>query len=248
MYSSFGKILKIDNSGVDNTQSPLIKTNFAYTNREYDSESGLYYYRARYYAPDLGRFLTEDPHPGVLREPSSYNSKYSYVLNNPINGTDPEGKILPILIAGLIAGLGNAIFNSGNGQAWYVNFAVGALVGAGGAAAVGWAAGFAGANVGLGMLYGAGAGSVSSWAGQMIINGSTDQSKINWLGVGFGAFAGAIGGGLSAAGKAGFFTTDKMKTTVESIDAVNKGGAQVIIEAPKGEVPLPWLPPMKPLH
>ena len=247
VYSSFGKLLKItDVSG--NEIPSLVKTSFTFTNREWDEESGLYYYRARYYAPDLGRFLTEDPHPGVLREPSSYNSKYSYVLNNPINGTDPEGKILPILIAGLIAGLGNAIFNSGNGQAWYVNFAVGALVGAGGAAAVGWAAGFAGANVGLGMLYGAGAGSVSSWAGQMIINGSTDQSKINWLGVGFGAFAGAIGGGLSAAGKAGFFTTDKMKTTVESIDAVNKGGAQVIIEAPKGEVPLPWLPPMKPLH
>ena len=247
VYSSFGKLLKItDNAG--NEIGPVVKTSYTFTNRELDEESGLYYYRARYYAPDLGRFLTEDPHPGVLREPSSYNSKYSYVLNNPINGTDPEGKILPILIAGLIAGLGNAIFNSGNGQAWYVNFAVGALVGAGGAAAVGWAAGFAGANVGLGMLYGAGAGSVSSWAGQMIINGSTDQSKINWLGVGFGAFAGAIGGGLSAAGKAGFFTTDKMKTTVESIDAVNKGGAQVIIEAPKGEVPLPWLPPMKPLN
>ena len=45
-YSSFGKILKIENGGVDNTQNPMIKTSYAYTNREFDSESGLYYYRA----------------------------------------------------------------------------------------------------------------------------------------------------------------------------------------------------------
>ncbi len=32
-----------------------------YTGREYDAESGLYYYRARYYNPTIGRFLSEDP-------------------------------------------------------------------------------------------------------------------------------------------------------------------------------------------
>ncbi|MFY7994181.1 MAG: RHS repeat-associated core domain-containing protein [Bacteriovoracaceae bacterium] len=60
VYSSFGKILKVMNGSVDNTANPLIKTNFAYTNREYDSESGLYYYRARYYDASSGRFLQED--------------------------------------------------------------------------------------------------------------------------------------------------------------------------------------------
>lgn len=34
---------------------------FRYTGREWDQETGLYYYRARYYAPELGRFITEDP-------------------------------------------------------------------------------------------------------------------------------------------------------------------------------------------
>jgi hypothetical protein len=43
-YSSFGKIFKIENGGVDNTESPDIKSPFTYTNREYDSESALYYY------------------------------------------------------------------------------------------------------------------------------------------------------------------------------------------------------------
>jgi len=31
------------------------------TAREYDSETGLYYYRARYYDPKAGRFITRDP-------------------------------------------------------------------------------------------------------------------------------------------------------------------------------------------
>ncbi len=33
---------------------------FRYTGREWDAESGLYYYRARYYDPGLGRFLSEN--------------------------------------------------------------------------------------------------------------------------------------------------------------------------------------------
>ena len=34
---------------------------FLFTGREYDSETGLYYYRARHYKPDIGRFLQPDP-------------------------------------------------------------------------------------------------------------------------------------------------------------------------------------------
>src|SRR5262249_20222870 len=44
------------------------------------------YYRARYYSPYLGRFLQRDP----LGESASLNL-YAYVLNNPVNGTDPSG-------------------------------------------------------------------------------------------------------------------------------------------------------------
>ena len=32
-----------------------------YTGREYDRDTGLYYYRARYYDPEIGRFISEDP-------------------------------------------------------------------------------------------------------------------------------------------------------------------------------------------
>jgi RHS repeat-associated protein len=58
----------------------------AYTGREWDPETGLYYYRARYYDPKVGRFISEDPigfRGGV--------NFYSYVGGNPINRLDPFG-------------------------------------------------------------------------------------------------------------------------------------------------------------
>jgi RHS repeat-associated protein len=54
---------------------------YALTGREWDAETGLYYYRARYYDPTLGRFLSEDP----------AGSGYSYAGNDPIAWNDPFG-------------------------------------------------------------------------------------------------------------------------------------------------------------
>jgi RHS repeat-associated protein len=61
---------------------------YAFTGREWDPESGLYYYRARYYDPKIGRFLTEDP----LGLTDGIN-RYAYVKNNPVNRKDPSGMI-----------------------------------------------------------------------------------------------------------------------------------------------------------
>jgi RHS repeat-associated protein len=59
---------------------------YAFTGREWDPETGLYYYRARYYDPKIGRFMSEDP----IRFLGGVNF-YAYVENNPINRTDPFG-------------------------------------------------------------------------------------------------------------------------------------------------------------
>jgi RHS repeat-associated protein len=61
-----------------------------YTGQELDSETGLYYYGARYYNPSVGRFISEDPWEGDLSNPQTLN-KYSYVLNNPLKYVDPTG-------------------------------------------------------------------------------------------------------------------------------------------------------------
>jgi RHS repeat-associated protein len=59
---------------------------FRYTGREFDSDTGLYYYRARYYGPTAGRFLSEDP----VRFKGGPNF-YSYVSNSPVVRRDPSG-------------------------------------------------------------------------------------------------------------------------------------------------------------
>jgi len=57
-----------------------------FTDRRWDEETGIYYYRARYYDPTIGRFLSQDP-LGMVDGPNLY----AYVLNNPINFVDPLG-------------------------------------------------------------------------------------------------------------------------------------------------------------
>ncbi len=90
---------------------------FQYTGRENDG-TGLYYYRARYYSPELQRFISEDPIskpgdpnvafllPALLKAPAMLHA-YDYVGNRPLNYTDPEGLwwwipglLLPPLLVG----------------------------------------------------------------------------------------------------------------------------------------------------
>jgi RHS repeat-associated protein len=64
----------------------LAETSKAPTARESDTETGLYYYRARYYDQNLGRFLTEDP-VGFDAGPHFYR----YARNSPALFIDPTG-------------------------------------------------------------------------------------------------------------------------------------------------------------
>lgn len=64
-----------------------ISKRYRYTGKERDSESGLYFYGARYYVPWLCRFLSVDPKAAQFPNQSAYN----YCFNNPINLIDPDG-------------------------------------------------------------------------------------------------------------------------------------------------------------
>ncbi len=77
-YDSFGK---------QTTSSGSLTNPFQYTARESDSETGLYYYRARYYDPPAGRFLGEDS----ARFASGTYDFYPYVNNDPLNHRDAFG-------------------------------------------------------------------------------------------------------------------------------------------------------------
>jgi RHS repeat-associated protein len=78
-YDSFGNLTASTGS---------LTNSFRYTGREFDSETGLYFNRARYHDSELGRFISEDPvgfNGGV--------NFMSYTKNDPINSTDPSGRI-----------------------------------------------------------------------------------------------------------------------------------------------------------
>ena len=75
-----------------------------FTGQILDAETGLYYYNARYYDPELGRFIQADTEIPDLSNPQSYN-RYSYCVNNPLRYTDPDGH-------GFWSATGDALFNT----------------------------------------------------------------------------------------------------------------------------------------
>jgi RHS repeat-associated protein len=93
-YGAFGQLRSVKNSSNEEVsfESAPVRTSFTYTGREFEPELGMYYYRARYYDPSVGRFLQQDPDPGKLIDPQTIISKYNYANNNPVMNNDPTGK------------------------------------------------------------------------------------------------------------------------------------------------------------
>lgn len=78
MFDSFGK---------QTASSGSLTNPFQYTGRESDAETGVYYYRSRYYDPSVGRFASEDP-TGFRGGDINF---YVYARQNPILLRDPSG-------------------------------------------------------------------------------------------------------------------------------------------------------------
>ncbi|TGK83934.1 hypothetical protein EHQ31_04325 [Leptospira montravelensis] len=81
-YKPYGEIFRTDSYGPDITK-------FKYTGQEEDQESGLYYYKARYYDAGLARFVSNDGM--VFPDKEQGMNRMMYVEGNPIAFVDPGG-------------------------------------------------------------------------------------------------------------------------------------------------------------
>ena len=80
-YVPFGEVFIEERNNVWNTP-------YLFNAKEFDEETGMYYYGARYYDPRLSLWMSTDP----LQEHRLDFSSYSYCLQNPIILVDPDGK------------------------------------------------------------------------------------------------------------------------------------------------------------
>jgi RHS repeat-associated protein len=91
-YEPFGKL----------THSGTAISGYQFTGRETDG-TGLQFNRARYYSPDFGRFISEDP----LGSAAGDLNLYAYVGNSPLNAVDPSGMIsIAVPLPGGLGGFG----------------------------------------------------------------------------------------------------------------------------------------------
>jgi RHS repeat-associated protein len=133
-YDSFGNVLSETN--------PAAGDRFKFTARELDAALSLYYYRARSYDPQAGRFLREDP----LSFTAGDTNLYRYVFNIPVSVTDPSGMwswsgAFSGFISGILVG---APVGAGAGT-WI--FGIGAIPGAVAGGIVGGITGFIGGGI-----------------------------------------------------------------------------------------------------
>ena len=180
---------------------------FRYRGYYLDDETGLYYLNARYYDPEIGRFISPDSIDYL--DPESINGLniYAYCGNNPVMNVDPSGTawwhwlvgiaVIAILAVATVVTAGVA--GVGIGAAFAAGF-TGAAIGTGisGALVTVAAGAFAGAVIGAGVGLASGAligGISSSINGGNFLNGAIEGASTGFMS---GAITGAILGGISS--------------------------------------------------
>jgi RHS repeat-associated protein len=89
LYQGFGVAISSTALGISGTLYDG-RVRCRYTGKERDAESGLDNFGFRYYGSNMGRFMSPDSFGGHLEDPQTLN-RYSYVGNNPLIRTDPDG-------------------------------------------------------------------------------------------------------------------------------------------------------------
>ena len=217
-YDAWGKHISItDGSGNDVSDNPNHIANinpFRYRGYYFDVETGWYYLNARYYDPNVGRFLSPDL-PDTLSadfENFAQYNLYTYCFNNPVNMADDLGywpnwlekvvaAVTVVVVVAAVAAITVATAGAGTAAAVVaVGAAKGAAIGMASGAAMGAATGAVSHRV-----------STGSWKG-------SGQAALE--GMGDGALSGAISGAVSGA----VGSAAKVSQAAKAWDSSSKGG------------------------
>ena len=181
-YDAWGNHAVLDANGADiNDASHIGNLNpFRYRGYYYDTETGLYYLKSRYYDPEVGRFITIDDISYLDPETINGLNLYAYCGNNPVMHVDPNGTFILSLFLiclgiGLVAGAvtgGITAYNNGY-RGWDLvgQIALGGLTGAAVGAAVGLVAGMGTAAI---------IGGLSSVAGKFVSDITASAISQSW--------------------------------------------------------------------
>ena len=90
-YNDYGETTV--RTAADNTSKVGYGNHLCYTGGVYDKAIGMYYLNARYYAPSVAGFITQDSYRGTYEDPKTWNL-YGYCAGNPVGYTDPTGHFL----------------------------------------------------------------------------------------------------------------------------------------------------------
>ena len=200
-YDAWGKckLLNADGSEITDSNHIGILNPFRYRSYYFDTETGFYFLKTRYYDPETGRFMTIDDLSYL--DPDSINglNLYAYCRNNPVNRVDSEGNfaISTILIGCLIAfAVGATVSTVSQGlQYGWNNISVGQVLvdGLFAAASVALAA------TGIPFITSVGIGTAMG-LGQYAIDSAFHGEAMTWQGAIIATVMGGIGGAISGAG------------------------------------------------
>lgn len=235
IYDAYGEAYVI-NAGADGvlawgqtgsddflTDASAYDNPYTYTAQRADPETGLMYYKARYYDPEQGRFISRDP-IGIWTDSVNLGNGYTYVGNHPTMSTDPTGNceivcvmVISAIVVAAIAVTAEYIEDGQDGERFEDGWAslgdyaaaavIGAAAGAGivvlaaalapgllaGGASVGTAAG---AWATAGATTGAVAAAAENAKDQGFRNLDKSQCGFNWNELGRNVLGGAFGGAI----------------------------------------------------
>ena len=196
-YDPYGKRRSPNGAYDPNNSLRSANTDRGFTGHEHLDDLGFIHMNGRIFDPTLGRFLSADPFIQYADNLQSYN-RYSYLMNNPLNATDPTGYFKLKKVLKVVAVVALAVVTYGAVSTMIMNSY---MVTAGAAAAEGISIGAmaaatpiaAGSSISVGMVAGAGAAGASGFTSGLLTSGGNVGVALK------SGFAGAVTGGVSGA-------------------------------------------------